>query len=493
VKRQNDDLIIGLDIGTTNVKACAYTAGGQLAAQSSQGYPTYYPHQGWAEQDPLDWQNAAFQCLRELIATIDPAPGCIAGIGVSAHSPAFIPVDHKGDLLLKRVPIWQDGRSHPQGKALLEEIGPSWIGLGMPMAAFAAKLRWYADTYPRQVELTRYALGVKSYLVQWLTNEVATDPSSEPGIDRKAEPVWKACGWSPEQSAPVYPATAIVGELRRDLASDLNLDHSIPVVVGLNDGASATLANGALTAGEAVITLGTNGVIFLVSEESIPPADRLEKALFCWPYLDNRWIVGGQTKSGASSLDWVTSILFGSADPSNIDMLLEEASQSPAGSGGVFFFPYLMGSGTPNDDPSATGSALGLTLSRSRGDLARAVLEGVAFTLRDVQEELGRQGQAMQKVWITGGGARSELWRDITAMVLNRTLHYANADSALGAAMLASVGVGVHADIEEARRAMSPGVTRCEPDPQGAQIYDTMYRNFSHKRDLLLKLSSEAD
>jgi xylulokinase len=482
-------ILIGLDIGTTNIKAAAYFENGKLIAEASHRYPIWYPQQGWVEQDPKDWERSSIAALTSVFQQLGSDSRLVAGLALSTHAPGFVPLDKNHRVLLERVPIWQDERSLVQAEALLEEIGTDWVGLGTPMASFAAKLRWFSESHLDLVQSARYALGVKSYMTYWLTGKFATDPSSEPGDEVREERICTACGWSPEQFAPVYPATTVIGELRQELVDEMGLKNRIPVVLGLNDGASATLANGALSVGEAVISLGTNGVVFLVSDSPIPSAERFEKALFCWPYLEGRWIAGGQTKTGACSLDWIASILKDPSVDIDIDTLLEEASETPMGSGGVIFLPYLMGSGTPNDDPAVSGAVLGLTMRQTRGDLIRAVLEGVAFTLRDVQKELQGYGLSIDELWITGGGARSKLWRDIMAQVLNRTLKYTKVDSSLGAAMLASVGVGIHGDIDTARQLMTPKPMINQVDRQMVEVYDRIYREFTKMRDFILGLS----
>ncbi|MFA9406680.1 MAG: FGGY-family carbohydrate kinase [Anaerolineales bacterium] len=485
------NVLIGLDIGTTNVKAAAYNQDGALLAESSATYPTHYPEPGWAEQDPLDWETSASVVLTELVAQLGDNGVQIAALGISAHAPGLIPVDDRGQTLLKRIPIWQDERSFKQGHRLLKEIGAEWVGLGMPFAAFGPKLRWFTETHPDLAQKTAYALGVKAYLLHWLTREYATDPSSEPGRSSVWERLCCASSWSIEKLVPVRRETKIIGELRDDLARDFGIPHPVPVIIGLNDGASATLGNGAAHPGEAVITLGTNGVIFVVSDQPIPSDIRLRDAIFCWPFIQDRWIIGGQTKSGAASLQWFMGwIQPGSPDNLEYSQLLEESAEVPAGSRGVTFLPYLIGKGTPRDDPLATGSFIGLSLLTRRRELARAVLEGVAFTLRDAMQALSVNNVYVEKMMITGGGARSELWRQILANVLNRPLHYCDGDSCLGAAMLAAVGIRIYPDVDIALENMKPETIEIHPQTQAVETYERLYHAFEKKRDVLFDINN---
>ena len=478
-------LVVGLDIGTTNVKAAAFRGDGSIAAAASAEYQTYYPQEGWAEQDPADWHDAIIRTLGQVIADLGAGKGHIKVLGLSSHAPGLIPVDVSGKPLLQRIPIWQDERSYKQGRRLLEEVGPEWVGLGMPYAAFAAKLKYFTETDWKLANQTRYALGVKSYLAGWLTGTYATDPSSEPGESAQWERVCRACGWSLEELPPVKSATDVIGELRQEITHQIGLDRPIPVVLGLNDGASATLGNRALQAGDGVITLGTNGVIFLVADGPLPPETRLEKALFCWPYLQDRWIVGGQTKAGACCLQWLYEIMTGSiGSPEEISRFIEETASSP-GSNGALFFPYLMGRGTPLDDPTATAGFAGLSFRTGRSDLIRSVLEGVAFALREILDTLGDCSLETRNIFITGGGARSRKWRQITADVIGQTISFAEGDSCLGASILASVGVGIYSDLEQAAEAMQQPAEVVEPNEESVQLYHRIYSKYLRKREAL--------
>jgi xylulokinase len=476
-------IVLGLDIGTTNVKAVGFRGDGSIAAAASIGYRTYYPQEGWAEQDPADWQAAILHTLGKVVADLGAATAEVAGLGLSAHAPGMVPVDVRGKPVLERIPIWQDERAFLQGRQLLEEIGPEWVGLGMPFAAFAAKLKYFTETYPELAHKTQYALGVKSYLTGWLTGTYATDPSSEPGASAEWARVCAACGWSLEKLAPIKPATGVLGVLRQDLAQKIGLERSIPVVLGLNDGASATLGNRALHAGEGVITLGTNGVIFLVADGPIPPELRLQRALFCWPYLQDRWIIGGQSKAGAGCLQWLSEVMANSTESSmDLGSFVLESGTTP-GSEGVMFYPYLMGRGTPFDDPSARAGFVGLTFHTRRSHIIRSVLEGVAFSLREILDTFHDCGLKTKHFAITGGGARSEAWRQIVANIFNQQIVFAEGDSCLGAAILASVGVGIFVDVDQAVEAMKQPTTMVQPQADSVQAYKRIYSEYLRTRD----------
>jgi xylulokinase len=484
-----DPLVVGLDLGTTRVKGAVFATDGRMVAESVCDYPTFYSRAGWVEQSPLDWQAAVKKSLRGALAALGRDGERIAALGLSCHAPSLVPVDADGAPVLDRVPIWQDERSAPQARRLVQEIGYDWVGLGMPYAAFAAKLKWFTETQPELARVTRFAFGTKAYLAHWLTGRHATDPSSEPcGGDEWSE-VCRACGWKVEQLPSRMAPTDVIGPLRSELAEEIGLARPVPVVIGLNDGGSSVLGSGAVGAGDGVVTLGTNGVIFVVSDSPVAAERRLARAVFCWPYLEGAWITGGQTKTGGASLQWFLGVLqHEPAGPQDFEAILSEADDVPPGCQGAIFLPYLVGQGTPTDNPSATGAFAGLTMGTTRAHLARAVLEGVAFTLRDVLEELKRLKVATTRLNITGGGATSVLWRRIVSEVLDVPLGHSQGDSCLGAAILASVGVGLHSDIPSACAAMCPPTEMAYPSPEAVAVYQRVYRDYGALRETIAAL-----
>jgi xylulokinase len=486
-----DPLVVGLDLGTSRVKGAIYATDGRLVAKAATAYSTFYPRPGWAEQSPGDWQEAVQKTLKEALGLLGRGADRVEALGLSCHAPSLVPVDADGAPLLARVPIWQDERSKEQARQLIHEIEYDWVGLGMPFAAFAPKLKWFVETHPDLAQATRFALGAKAYLAHWLTGRGATDPSSEPGSSGGWARVCEACGWSLERLPPMMAPTHVVGPLRAEIAREIGLVRPVPVVLGVNDGASSVLGSGAIETGEGIVALGTNGVIFVVSDEPVAAERQLTRAVFCWPYVDGRWIAGGQTKTGGASLEWFLGILNREpTEPQDFDRILSQAAEVAPGCGGTMFLPYLMGQGTPREDPSARGAFAGLSIGTTRAHLTRAVLEGVAFTLRDVLEELKRLRVSTRRLSITGGGAKSELWRRIAAEVLDMPLEYSQGDSCLGAAILATVGVGLHDDAAAACSAMCPPAEVVRPDPKAVAVYQRLYRDYGALRDAILRLPS---
>lgn len=473
INEMAEPLFLGLDLGTTNAKAAAYDGHGVMVGTGVAAYPTSYPQPGWAEQRPADWLMALTTATQQLLATLGDRKADLVAIGLSAHGPGVVLVDDRGQPLLPTSPTWQDTRCLAQGQWLIDTVGLGWAGQGMPENSFPPKLRWIIKNHPAVAQQARYALGVKDFVAHWLTGEFATEPTSTGGDQTWWTPVFEACGWSIARLPPIVPSTTVIGPVRRAVAEDLGLPP-LPVVIGLGDGAAATLSMGALQPGEMVLTLATAGVVRTVLAEPLAPHLRLMHNLFYWPYVGAQWIAGGQLKAAASALEWFARSHSGAP----LETLLAAAEESPPGSRGVNFLPYVMGRGSPDPDPAATGAFLGLTLNSQRGDLTRAVLEGVAFEFRSLLDELLLLGQPCAALRISGGGARSILWRQILANVLARPLTYYTADSTLGAAIMAAVGSGYSAGLAEAVAAMVHPGERTTAAPHLVARYAELYGDY---------------
>jgi xylulokinase len=476
-------LLLGLDLGTTNAKAAVYDPTGRLVAAYTVAYPTSYPQPGWAEQRPADWIAALTAACQQVMAVLGARKDALVGIGLSTHGPGVVLTSDQGQPLLPTSPIWQDTRCLAHGQRLIDQVGAGWSGLGMLPNSFPAKLAWLVEHEPHAAQQARYALGIKDYLAYWLTGQVACEPSTVAGDTHWWPSLFAALGWSVERLAPVAPSTAVVGQVRPALARQLGLPGSLPVVIGLADGAAATLSMGAYQPNEIVLTLATSGVLRVVVSEPPPPLVRLAHSLFCWPYLPSLWVAGGHLNAGATVLQWFTRIQHPpTADAqekqSPVESLFAAASASPPGSRGVLFLPYLLGRGTPHADATATGAFLGLHMAHEQGDLARALLEGVAFAFREVLDDFVAMGYGADQLRISGGGAASPLWRQILADVLERPLLYFAVDSSLGATIMAAVGSGIYSDISAAVTNMVHVAGVNEPNRANQTIYQQAYHAY---------------
>ncbi len=478
-------LFLGLDLGTTNAKAAIYDGQGKLIGTQTVAYPTVYNEPGGAEQQVADWITALTQACRQLMSNMGDRARDLAAIGLSAHGPGVVLLDEWGQPLLLTSPIWQDTRCTVHGEALLATLGRAWTGLHLARNSFPAQLKWTRERFPAQAAQARYALGIKDYLVYWLTGALVTEPSQVAGGMVWWPELMAASGWAVRQLPPVVAATAVVGQVRSTLVEALGLPAPLPVVSGLADGAAATLSMGAIHTNQGVLTLATSGVIRVVIDQAVDPTMQHTHNLFCWPYLDGRWVVGGHIKAAGTALQWLHDLLTSTPTAATLDHLLAQAAASPIGSRGVIFLPYLLGRGSPQADETAKGAFLGLSLGHGVSDLTRAVLEGVAFAYRDVLDDFVAMGYAITELHISGGGAASHLWRQILADVLQRPLVYDSADSTLGAAMVAAIGVGYYADCGAAIRAMvHPGIWT-EPDVQRCAQYAAFLQTYQEWRDRL--------
>lgn len=477
-----EPLLIGIDLGTTNGKVACYDMYGNLQAGATYFYPTYHPRAGWYEQDPRDWTEALGRGLREVAEKLGSRAKDVAGLSVSAFGPGLVLLDAQGEPLM-RCMTWQDERSRPQGQHLVEAVGAGWIGLGPPLTGFPAKLLWVIENVPDLVARAAWAVGVKEYLLYWLTGEMVTEPSSGPGGYEWYRPVFEYIGWPIERLPQVIGPTDFVGSLRKELAEYIGLRPGIPVFAGINDGAASTLGSGAVRVGDSVITLGTNGVARLVVAEGVHHDYLLQRYLFSWPYIVGLWIVGGITRSGAGSLQWLADQFGLTRDPAVYDGLLQEAAEIPRGSSGVIFLPYLAGRGTPVGDPNLRGGFIGLGLEHGRAHLVRALLEGIAFAVREIYVEFERLGVSVVSVRLTGGGARSSLWRQIIADVLQCPVIYNDGDSTLGDAIVVAVGLGLYSDFISAVNVMVNQISYEEPDPEGMTTYEHVFDLFCRIRD----------
>jgi xylulokinase len=263
----------------------------------------------------------------------------------------------------------------------------------------------------------------------------------------------------------------------------VGLPVGIPVYAGINDGASTTLGSGVVRLGQSIITLATNGVCRAIVDQKLAPQTIIERHLFSWPYIDHLWIGGGFTYSGANSLQWLADQFGLSREPEVYDSLLDVAASVPAGSNGVTFLPYLAGRGTPNADPDLRGGFLNLSLAHERGELTRAVLEGTTYALAEIYEEFAALNIHVDSIFVSGGGARSALWRQIIADVLDCPVTYTGGGATLGSAIIAAVGLGFYPDIPTAAQAMVDVHAQHEPISDSAAQYRQLFAAFKQLRD----------
>ena len=458
--------LIGLDVGTSSLKGLALDEHGMLLAEAERSYPLSTPRPGWAEQDPELWWQAARSVLEELDSEH------AEGIGLSGQMHGLVALG-ADDRPLRPAILWNDGRAQRECELIEARVGlPRLLELSgnRALAGFTApKLLWLAEHEPEVHARIRRVMLPKDYVRLRLCGEHATDVSDASGtllFDVAAR------GWSGELARALEVDEAwLVPALESQAASGATAS-GVAVAAGAGDQAAGALGVGVIDqAGPASIVLGTSGVVFAAREHYETTADGSLHA-FCHA-VPGAWHVMGVTLSAAGSLGWLHSVL-GEAVP--YEQLLAQAAAWEPGCEGLLFAPYLAGERTPYADPGARGAFTGLGLRHDRGALVRAVLEGVAFSLRDCLDLVAATGGAPAFARVSGGGSRSEVWLEILAAILDLPLERAAVDAgaAYGAALLGGIAAGVFADAHEAVARCVRTTATIEPDPRLVARYEEL-------------------
>ncbi len=474
---------VGLDVGTTGVKAVAVAADGAVIAKAEHGYPLSTPQPGWSEQDPEDWWRAAEVVLAEVSAGQE-----IAGIGLSGQMHGLVALDDRNDVVRPAI-LWNDQRTAAECEEIEGLIGVDRLieltGNRALTGFTAPKVLWLRrhepDAYAR---IARICLP-KDYVRLRLTGEWATDVADASGtllLDvagrRWSRDVLAALGIPAAWIPPLFESHARTGSVtpsNDQLQGSLAALRGVPVAAGAGDCAAAALGVGIDRPGPLSIVLGTSGVVFAALPEYHPePEARLH--VFCHA-VPGAWHAMGVMLSAAGSLQWFRDTL---APGVSFDELLDEAARWGPGADGLFFLPYLAGERTPHADPDARGAFVGLSLHHDRGALVRAVLEGVAFGLRDSLDLLRGIGSTADSARVSGGGARGGEWLQIVASVLDLPLETTVSEegSAYGAALLGGVAGGLFNDVSDAVARCVSIAERVEPERAAADVYSRLYERY---------------
>jgi xylulokinase len=470
---------LGVDVGTGGSRAILLDASGKEAAAVSVPHEEMVMEQPlWAEQRPENWADAAFKAIRGALAQAGIRGDQVRGVGLSGQMHGLVILDRDHHVIRPAL-IWCDQRSQPQVDWINQRIGaaqvldhtanPVLTGFTLP------KLLWVRDHEPRRFESVRHVLLPKDYVRFRLTGELATDVSDASGT-AMFDVVRR--GWSFEMMDGLgldrsilpraYESVEVTGTISETAAALTGLALGTPVAGGGGDQAASAVGNGVVEPGAVSCTLGTSGVIFAHMENvAYDPHGRVHT--FCHAVRD-KWHVMGVTQGAGLSLQWFRKQL---APGMSYDELLAEAAESPAGARGLYWLPYLMGERTPHLDAAARGGWIGLTAKHTRADLIRALIEGVAYSQKDGLDLVAALGVNAASVRVSGGGARSRLWRQILADVFGTPVVTMASEegSALGAALLGMVATGEYSSVEEACRAMVREHDITEPRPEEAKVY----------------------
>jgi len=485
-----ETVVLGIDVSTTAVKALLVDARGRVVGEASSPLALSSPRLLWSEQQPEDWWAACVASVRAALATSGIPASSIAAIGLTGQMHGLVALDGDGNVLRPAI-LWNDQRTAAQCDEIRARLGRDRLiritGNDALTGFTAPKLLWVAEHEPEVYARIRHFLLPKDYLRFRLTGDYAMDKADGSGtilFDLRARDwspeVLAALGIPAEWAPQTFEGPVATGGVSAVAAAETGLIAGTPVVAGGGDQAAGAVGVGATREGIAALTLGTSGVVFATTNTPlIEPEGRVHA--FCHAIPD-RWHLMGVTLSAAGSLQWYRDTM---APGVSFDALVAEAEQAPAGSEGLLFLPYLTGERTPYPDPQARGAWVGLTARHTRAHLTRAVLEGVAFSLKDTFELMRGAGLAtFTETRVSGGGARSLLWRRILASALGVELASAptTEGAAYGAALLAGVQAGVWPDVDTAARnetsmeaSASGAFPRVAPDPTDAAVYARLY------------------
>ncbi len=461
--------LVGLDVGTTGVKAIAVSPDGEVLARAERGYGLSTPRPGWSEQDPEDWWRAT----RDVLGALDLPE--IAGIGLSGQMHGLVVLD-AGDRVLRPAILWNDQRTAAECAEIEARIGLERIlaltGNRVLTGFTAPKLLWLARHEPEVYGRIAHVLLPKDYVRLRLTGERATDMADASGTLLLDVPHRR---WSEEVLAALdLPAEWLPRLLESPEVSGETQD-GVPVAAGAGDQAAGAIGVGVDRPGPISVVLGTSGVVF-AALPSFKADEQGRVHAFCHA-VPGGWHAMGVMLSAAGSLRWLSDV---AAPGGDYGALVAEAERWGPGVEGLTFLPYLSGERTPHADPNARGAFIGLQQRHDRGALARAVLEGVAFGLRDSLELLAAIGVEAEVGRVSGGGSRSSLWLRIVASVLGLPLQKTAVEegAAYGAALLGGVAAASFADVHEAVAACVKAVDTIEPEPEWVEVYASGYERF---------------
>lgn len=473
---------VGIDASTTATKALLMRADGQVVAVASSEYTYDSPRPLWTEQQPSLWWQASVASVRQVLAQAKVSPVDVKGIGLTGQMHGLVLLGAAGDVLRPAI-LWNDQRTGAECDEIRARLGKEHFiqitGNDALTGFTAPKILWVRNHEPEIFARVRQILLPKDYVRFQLTGRYATDKADGAGTvlfdlrrrDWSSEVV-VALGIEPAWLPPTFEGAAVTGHLTPQAAQATGLQTGTPVVGGGGDQSAAAVGTGAVVEGVISVSLGTSGVVFATTDRPmIEPEGRLHA--FCHA-VPGKWHMMGVMLSAAGSLRWYRDTLAPAVD---FETLLAPAAEVAPGSDGLLFLPYLTGERTPYPDPLARGAYVGLTVRHTQAHLTRALLEGVAFGLRDSFELMKAAGLAeIRQVRITGGGARSPLWRQILADVLDAELVTVNTaeGAAYGAALLAATGTGAFPDVESACAAAIQ-VTGCTSPGPAKAVYQDMY------------------
>ena len=473
-------LYIGVDLGTSAVKLLLMDEMGEIKKITSREYGLEFPHPGWSQQNPYDWFTQSMDGLKELLADCDKSQ--VAGISFGGQMHGLVVLDEK-DQVIRPAILWNDGRTVKQTDYLNNVIGKDKLSEYTANIAFAGftapKILWMKEEEPENFAKIKKIMLPKDYLAYRLSGSFCTDYSDASGMllldvknRRWSKEMLEICGITEEQLPKLYESYEVVGTLLPEIAEELGLSTDVKIIAGAGDNAAAAVGTGTVGDGQCNISLGTSGTIFISSEKFGVDENN---ALHSFDHADGKYHLMGCMLSAASCNKWWMDDIL-----QDTDYAAAQAKVGELGENHVYYLPYLMGERSPLNDPYARSVFLGMTMDTTRTDMTQAVLEGVAFALRDSLEVARSLGISIDRTKICGGGAKSPLWKKMIANILNIKVDVIESEEgpALGGAMLAAVANGEFASVEEAAAKIVKVIDTVEPEPELAAKYEEKYQKF---------------
>ncbi len=489
------ELLLGIDIGTTGAKVVLIASDGDIIATSTNEYPVYIPKPNWSEQNPEDWWKATIKGIKQVLAKSRTNPNRIAGIGLTGQMHGLVILDNKKNVLRNCI-LWNDQRTVKECIKINRIIGAERMIkiAGKPcLPSFTAgKILWIKNNETENYKKIAHILLPKDYVRFKLTETQGMDVADASGtclfdVAKRdwSDEIINGLKIKREWLPPVYESPAVCGYVSKNAARLTGLREDTPVIAGAGDQAAQAIGTGIYEPGTISVTIGTSGVVFAaIDTYRYDKNGRLHT--YCHAVFD-MWHLMGVMLSAGGSLRWLRDLLYSNekiyAKNKGIDiydLITKEAGTIPPGAEGLVFLPYLSGERTPHPDPYARGLFFGLSLKHSRPHLARAVIEGITFGLKDCLELLKDMGIRFNRVRVSGGGAKSLLWRKIMADIFNLDIVTVNATegAAFGAALIAGVGTKVYRNAKEACKMTiyETGITKPDKDSEIYQKYYKLYR-----------------
>lgn len=500
--------LLGLDIGTSGAKALLCDTNGRVVATATAEYPLASPRPLWSEQDPADWWRGAREAIVAVLREAGAGAAQVAALGLTGQMHGATFLDARGEVIRPAL-LWNDQRTAAECAEITERVGAARLIelAGNPaLTGFQApKILWLRNHEPAHYARVARVLLPKDYIRLKLTGVAAADASDAAGtllLDLRArdwsDEILRALAIPRDWLPAVVEGPDVTGGLLPEVATELGLPAGLPVVAGGGDNAAAAVGTGVVRAGVVSSSIGTSGVLFAHSDAvALDPGGRLHT--FCHA-VPGRYHLMAVTLAAGGSLQWLRNTLRGAGLPKlSYDDLAAMAAAAPVGAEGLVFLPYLSGERTPHLDPLARGAFVGLTARHGAAHIARAVMEGVVYALRDGLELMRGLGVPCDEIRATGGGARSPLWRRLQADIYGAPVATLAAEEgpAYGAALLAGVGAGRFANVADA-------VARCvavsgetEPDPAARERHEAVYTIYSglygQLRESMARLAAVAE